>query len=943
MLQDYGLWVLIVVLLGVGAFWAWQRFVKVAEKQAEKTLEEIVEQSDKNDEFAQATTRYLRAVVEEYRFCKFRGQGARTRGIEPPELDRVYVSLKVQPESKAKERAAKNNKRENISDEGGLEMRDVQPIDLADAMKRTSKVAIVGAAGSGKSTLLQWAGLALARVRLDKSKLTDEQKEFVSAASPETKLLPVLIALRDYNRYCREKKLTRTAQSLLQFMGVYFAEQYPTLKLPDNFFASYMGAQGAGCLLMFDGVDEVATEDRQFVREAIEDLLTSVGGANPRNRYLVTSRTVAYFGAATVSGFAECLVQNLSPVERDRLIHSWYATVYAGEKAKKRAEDLCNSIATSDERVKGLAVTPLMVTIFALVHFDDNKLPRQRAALYERATETLLTESGYKEGEAVRDLEKWGGKDPKDRRNRLARIAFLMHDLPKQQGDEMAEDDLVELIWADFGSEKNSARPLAREFIELVAERGGLLERRGNAYGFFTHRTFREFLAGRYLAEEMQDNWAQVLASRFMDDHWREPILLAAGFLAGGESRANQFIRLLADLGVTLEEKTKALALAGWAFADLLVDDENLLHPKRIETRDLLRPEMLKTLTANPPVVSPVFRRDLGLALSAIGDPRLAQPIWERTDYFITIDPGTFQMGTTEDEAKRLKEQGAGAYSNELYPHTVYVSAFGMGKYPVTNADYRLFLNATQENYADWFSEPGKRWVEGTLEADLSFLGNDEGAKKFYRDWLENRPKDKRRQPFWWDDPQWNADSLPVIGVSWFEAEAYCNWLTVKLREANAITSEQKIHLPTEAQWEKSARAQRPTSNLQPLTSNLWSWGDTWDKDKCNSEASGFRSTTPVGMYPDGASSYGVEDMMGNVWEWCNDGYDEKIYQSRQGQEVRDPQGALQGSARVVRGGSWLDFLWSCRAAYRFRLTPLPFNNNLGFRLALSPIKFLDS
>jgi len=300
-------------------------------------------------------------------------------------------------------------------------------------------------------------------------------------------------------------------------------------------------------------------------------------------------------------------------------------------------------------------------------------------------------------------------------------------------------------------------------------------------------------------------------------------------------------------------------------------------------------------------------------------------------------------MGTTEDEAKRLKEQGAGAYSNELYPHTVYVSAFGMGKYPVTNADYRLFLNATQENYADWFSEPGKRWVEGTLEADLSFLGNDEGAKKFYRDWLENRPKDKRRQPFWWDDPQWNADSLPVIGVSWFEAEAYCNWLTVKLREANAITSEQKIHLPTEAQWEKSARAQRPTSNLQPLTSNLWSWGDTWDKDKCNSEASGFRSTTPVGMYPYGASSYGVEDMMCNVLEWCNDGYDEKIYQSRQGQEVRDPQGALQGSARVVRGGSWLDFLWSCRAAYRFRLTPLPFNNNLGFRLALSPIKFLDS
>ncbi len=437
---------------------------------------------------------YLKAVIEDYRYFKFRGLDTRARGIETPELDQAYISVRMTPEAEHPPSA------EAVEEGEGLPLREMrlgrgeppEPLELTGAIARSPKLAIVGAAGSGKSTLLQWAGLAVARARL-KQKLPAGQKAFVEALEDGNSLLPAIVPLRAFNRYCEENKKDRTAAALLDFIATYIAERHPALDLPADFFAR---ALSQGCLLMFDGVDEVDPEDRERVREAIEGLVREFA-AQQRNCYLVTSRTIAYFGAAEVSGFRKCDVQPLTPEQRDSLIRSWCGVAYPGDEARKQAADLCHRIAASDERVRSLAVTPLMTTIFALVHYDRRELPRQRAELYEHAVRILLTEP-YKEGEAKAGLEKWGGLDWETRRNRLARIAFELHVL-RERGDALPEDDLLDLIWPAFGpaADEKKARDEARRFARLVADRGGLLEEENRRYGFFTHRTFREFLAGR--------------------------------------------------------------------------------------------------------------------------------------------------------------------------------------------------------------------------------------------------------------------------------------------------------------------------------------------------------------------------------------------------------------------------------------------------------------
>jgi formylglycine-generating enzyme required for sulfatase activity len=173
----------------------------------------------------------------------------------------------------------------------------------------------------------------------------------------------------------------------------------------------------------------------------------------------------------------------------------------------------------------------------------------------------------------------------------------------------------------------------------------------------------------------------------------------------------------------------------------------------------------------------------------------------------------------------------------------------------------------------------------------------------------------------------------PVVYVTWHEARAYCQWLTGVWRAVGKIDADEVVRLPTETEWEKAARG---------ADGRRYPWGDTWDAARCNTGESGLGSTTPVGMYPDGASPYGCLDMAGNVWEWTTSLWGEDWREPEYAYPYRANDGrenlvAGDGVWRVVRGGSFNDPLDRARCAYRSKHYPLFDWNNLGFRVVVSP------
>lgn len=158
----------------------------------------------------------------------------------------------------------------------------------------------------------------------------------------------------------------------------------------------------------------------------------------------------------------------------------------------------------------------------------------------------------------------------------------------------------------------------------------------------------------------------------------------------------------------------------------------------------------------------------------------------------------------------------------------------------------------------------------------------------------------KHREPSYWDNKKFNGDDQPVVGVSWDDAVAYCDWLS------KTDTENRKFRLPSEAEWEWAAgRGQRkyPWGNEEP------------DHNRANYDRKvGY--ATPVGSYPTGATPDGLMDMAGNIWEWCSDWYDE------------------EKSRRVLRGGSWVVTVNVLLCSYRNRDYPDYRFNDVGFRVS---------
>jgi formylglycine-generating enzyme required for sulfatase activity len=183
-------------------------------------------------------------------------------------------------------------------------------------------------------------------------------------------------------------------------------------------------------------------------------------------------------------------------------------------------------------------------------------------------------------------------------------------------------------------------------------------------------------------------------------------------------------------------------------------------------------------------------------------------------------------------------------------------------------------------------------------------------------------------------------ESHPVVYVTWYDAMAYCRWLKRKLEEVNgkiriwSMKESTKICLksgmydvllPSEAEWEKAARATKDQSTFP--------WGDIWQEGYCNTSELGVNKTTPVGIFPEGRSPYGVLEMAGNVWEWTrSQGGNDYPYVIDDGRENLDASNEV---TRVVRGGSWFANQDQARCTSRVVRVPVSRNDYYGFRVCV--------
>ena len=183
--------------------------------------------------------------------------------------------------------------------------------------------------------------------------------------------------------------------------------------------------------------------------------------------------------------------------------------------------------------------------------------------------------------------------------------------------------------------------------------------------------------------------------------------------------------------------------------------------------------------------------------------------------------------------------------------------------------------------------------------------------------------QDRKAPDGWYDQSRYG--NRPVVGLSWFEAMAYARWLDAQLRRCtDQVPAGYRIRLPTEAEWEKAARGSH---------GHRYPWGDDWEEARANvAECIGRVAT--VGIFPAGETPSGIQDMSGNVWEWCLTRYMPYPYRSDDGRNAQEA-----GGRRVLRGGSWLQSPHYARSASRIGLDPGRTRRDAGFRLVLSVVE----
>ena len=798
--------------------------------------------------------------------------------------------------------------------------------DLRDVLAEVTEPALVvlGPPGCGKSTLLRRLELDLAIEGLRKP----DEHAWVS----------VFLPLNSY-RVLAESKLSPRA-----WIAQEWQRRAPGL-------ASFDTLLGEGKLmLLLDAVNEMPHAGADDYRERIglwRDFLVDLTRNAPGTRVVFSCRELDYSATLSTPGLRvpHVRIERLSDAQVEEFLSLYHA---------ERGPALWQQLRGTPQL--DLFRSPFYLRmLLAQDNADGATLLSGRAALFTG----LVRQALIRELEADTPLLRPGPLlDRRDHEQLVRRRWRNAYDLPargpllnglakfafdlqqRRAGAELAQvranyDDAVAIVGGQHADE------LLRAAVALQ-----VVEQQFDEV-YFVHQLLQEYFAARSLvgqlatstelartvwrANDMNPSLDAVLQSLADSDPlpaapttgWEETFVLAAAMVPN----ADQLLDSLATVN---------LPLAGRCAAQ---PDVQIAAARRDEIRHAL------VARSRDPAAELRARIAAGRALGELGDPRFERRTGAHGDYLlppmIAIPAGTYAIGSDE-----------GIEDGESPGHPVRVAPFSLGQFPVTNAEYRCFIEARgYEEERWWGNEAARRWRrgEGTADgpkrnlrewrdwykADPQRIGNRLREGKITsvnaRQWEEQvaitdaefearleqwYPPGRQTLPEYWNDPAYNLGLQPVVGVTWHEARAYCAWLSAQTGKV--------YRLPSEAEWEAAARG---------LKARAYAWGKGFDASRCNTFESHIRGTTPVGVFPGGDTPEGLVDMSGNVWDWTSSLYRPYPYRAEDGRE--DVENA--DDPRVLRGGSWYDPRDDCRCAIRLRFNPDVRNGGIGFRVCCSP------